>query len=665
MASEQPPTCLPAHLQPSKPLGKGTYGAVWLCDDTKLGKQVAVKHIKNPSQCRKCIIREVVLLARLRHENLVHLLDFVEVPVPNFEEVLLVMPYVPSNLHKVTRSKEELSNKHIQAIACQIFRGLAYLHAAGVAHRDLKPGNVLVDHACRVKICDFGLARGDMFEEGTEEAENQNIEFTEYVVTRYYRAPEVMLLPKKYTPAVDIWSAGCIICECLGRKALFPGRSHVDMVRLFTQVLGNPSKEDIAWVPENSPARTLLSKYGVGAKGPIFKVLFPKATPDLLDLIHRLLSWDPSQRPLANEAQEHDYLRHLLPKTPQEVPETFDWSFDTFQPTVQQVQERLYAECAIVHPEIVDRDAAELRRLGFFKDTNFRPNRNQAERQPLRSVTPPRNRSVTPPAHAPSLVSPHTSEGQSSPVVAVSERQRCSTPPRTAGVRKSVTPPRTAPGQAPTAAARQKAEDNAIAEAMMAVQGRRSGRTADLQVAIPRGQPKSTAVFQHQSPDSAQSTATPDSDSTVSTSARVSPRNSGSSKVTPRDREKGSLPQRAVKQTTPRSAQATSKSGTGRTSIGSARATSEAAMRSSPKVEGQQRRGVAVTRNITPPRSATAADPGAYRRASSSGSLCSASARQAKAAAKVVPTRSERTPPRVRPGEVTPRAGAKQITAHK
>merc|ERR1719313_457193 len=152
---------LPQHLSPQKQLGKGSYGSVFLCEDRRSGKKCAVKHIRKATHHGRCILREVVLLARLRHENLVHLLDFVPVPSPDFQDVILVVPYMATDLHKVTHSGQDLTEKHIQVIICQILRGLSYLHAAGVAHRDLKPANVLISKDCQVKICDFGLARGD------------------------------------------------------------------------------------------------------------------------------------------------------------------------------------------------------------------------------------------------------------------------------------------------------------------------------------------------------------------------------------------------------------------------------------------------------------------------------------------------------------------------
>merc|ERR1719491_1297349 len=161
---------LPSYLKPKKLLGRGAFGTVYLCEDTRSGKQVAVKHCKDAVRQGKSILREVRLLARLHHENLLHLVDFPAVPSPGFSDVFLVLPYMPADLHKVIHGKQNLSDRHVQAITCQILRGLCYLHCAGVAHRDLKPANILLNSDCSVKICDFGLARGDMSleEDGSE-----------------------------------------------------------------------------------------------------------------------------------------------------------------------------------------------------------------------------------------------------------------------------------------------------------------------------------------------------------------------------------------------------------------------------------------------------------------------------------------------------------------
>eukprot|EP00927_Polykrikos_kofoidii_P006928 TRINITY_DN12821_c1_g1_i1.p1 TRINITY_DN12821_c1_g1~~TRINITY_DN12821_c1_g1_i1.p1 ORF type:complete len:676 (+),score=66.61 TRINITY_DN12821_c1_g1_i1:132-2030(+) len=357
-ASAQGGTEFPRHLRVCRQLGRGAYGTVHLCDDTSRpgSSQVAVKHIRHAARHGKSILREVRLLARLCHENLLHLLDFPAVPSPNFEDVFLVLPYMPSDLHRVIQSRQALTDKHVQVIVVQILRALAHLHAAGVAHRDLKPANILLTGDCKLKVCDFGLARGDMpGQDSGDEVEACGV-LTEYVITRWYRAPEVMLLPKQYTSAVDLWSIGCIVCEILGRRALFPGKDHIDMVRRVAEVVGTPSDEDIQWLPTESDAYRFLKKVCPQSPGVQFGTLYPNATDACIDLVLGLLRWDPQRRLSAAEAQETEYLKNYLPKEPAIPPEPFDWSFDGFKPTASAVKERLYLECSRFHPEILDRD---------------------------------------------------------------------------------------------------------------------------------------------------------------------------------------------------------------------------------------------------------------------------------------------------------------------
>ena len=115
----------------------------------------------------------------------------------------------------------------------QLLRGLKYVHSAAVLHRDLKPSNLLLNANCDLKICDFGLARTA---KGPEDF------LTEYVVTRWYRAPELLLSCAEYTAAIDVWSVGCIFAELLGRKPLFPGKDYVHQLNLITRVIGSPSE---------------------------------------------------------------------------------------------------------------------------------------------------------------------------------------------------------------------------------------------------------------------------------------------------------------------------------------------------------------------------------------------------------------------------------------
>ncbi|CAO2608742.1 Mitogen-activated protein kinase 13, partial [Lemmus lemmus] len=183
--------------------------------DTKTGHRVAVKKLSRPFQSiihAKRTYRELRLLKHMKHENVIGLLD-VFTPARSLEEfndVYLVMPFMQTDLQKIMGM--EFSEEKVQYLVYQMLKGLKYIHSAGVVHRDLKPGNLAVNEDCELKILDFGLAR------------HADPEMTGYVVTRWYRAPEVILSWMHYNQTVDIWSVGCIMAEMLTGKTLFKGK---------------------------------------------------------------------------------------------------------------------------------------------------------------------------------------------------------------------------------------------------------------------------------------------------------------------------------------------------------------------------------------------------------------------------------------------------------
>lgn len=350
------PADFPSHLKAIKQLGRGAYGTVYLCEDRQTRGQVAVKHVRQAARHGKSMIREIRLLARLRHENLLHLIDFPAVPSPDFEDIFLVLPYMAADLHKIIQSKQELSEKHVQVIMVQLLRALEYIHTAGVAHRDLKPANILISQDVKVKICDFGLARGGLGLDGDEQEEQLGV-LTEYVITRWYRAPEVMLLPRQYSFAVDLWSVGCILAEIVGRKALFPGKDHIDMIKRVNHILGSPHDNELEWLPKDCDAYRFLRKVCPQSPGAQLSTLFPRTcpSPPCLSLMAAMLRWSPKERLSATDAQKHEYLQ-VYWKSSRAQPEPFDWTFDDFRPTHEVVKERLYHECSRYHPEILERD---------------------------------------------------------------------------------------------------------------------------------------------------------------------------------------------------------------------------------------------------------------------------------------------------------------------
>jgi len=190
--------------------------------------------LRQRSSFGKRILREIRILAAVKHQNLLNLIDLLPPTSADFDDVFIVMPYGGHALDRVIYSpQQKLSESHAKAFACQILRGLKYLHSAGVVHRDLKPANILVKSDCSLRIADFGLARGRT---------NDDEELTEYVVTRWYRAPELILRSQTYTESVDVFALGCIMAELYLGRPIFPGISESDQLTRIVTVLGTPSR---------------------------------------------------------------------------------------------------------------------------------------------------------------------------------------------------------------------------------------------------------------------------------------------------------------------------------------------------------------------------------------------------------------------------------------
>jgi mitogen-activated protein kinase 1/3 len=245
----------------------------------------------------------------------------------------------------------------------QILRGLVYLHSANVVHRDLKPSNLLVNKNCDLKICDFGLARV------LSTTEEDSLGRTDYVVTRWYRAPEVVLLASEYTKSIDVWAVGCILCELILRKPIFAGKDHLDQIKKIVSVIGNPTEDELHWLPRHGSARAFLKKCPPAPKAS-WSTLFPMASADAIEVVEAMLRFDPTCRCSVQDALRLRYFGALFEEEDMEHDTSvapMDWSFDNFEPTKPLLQNYIYCECASFHPEIVERDREQLRQLGFDK----------------------------------------------------------------------------------------------------------------------------------------------------------------------------------------------------------------------------------------------------------------------------------------------------------
>jgi mitogen-activated protein kinase 1/3 len=371
-----------------KQIGSGSYGYVVEATQLSTGKKVAIKRLNNIFEdavdCKR-ILREVVLLRKLNHPNLVNIIEIIEpTDIKNFDAIYVVLEYAQSDLKKLFKSPIHLEMVHIQTLLYNILVGLKYIHSAEVLHRDLKPANILINEDCTVKICDFGLARSiDGIEEahwnksaeeaedkdskdagaskpkvgnpkmvkssnGLTKAKNMKRELTAHVVTRWYRAPEVILLEKDYTSAIDVWSLGCIFAEMMGmikenaptfldRSPLFPGNScfplspdkaasvkrggfpHTtqDQLSVIFSVMGTPTDEDINFVTDQKAIDYLKSfQY----KKPVeLSQLYPAATSDALDLLRKMLIFNPRKRIGIIECLEHPFVQKVRDKSKETV----------------------------------------------------------------------------------------------------------------------------------------------------------------------------------------------------------------------------------------------------------------------------------------------------------------------------------------------------------
>jgi mitogen-activated protein kinase 1/3 len=358
---------LPDHYEVIKNIGKGSYGSVAECYDKKKEITVAAKQLKGLFEdlvdCKR-ILREMAILTRLDSDSVVRVHDIV-IPesIDSFKELYIVLELCDSDMKKLVRTDVLLSDDHTTTLLYGLLVGLKYIHSAGVFHRDLKPANCLVNQNCEVKICDFGLARAVAGEGVLADDEEEDVAaesevgpggpviaptlrkkraMTAHVVTRWYRAPELILMQKGYTEAIDIWSVGCIYAELLqlqddrirlsDRGPLFPGGScfplsperrqgtrakskgENDQLEMIFRVLGTPTEEEVAKVEREDAKKYLRNSFPARA-GEGLRSRFPKADEQAMDLLSNMLRFLPTERFTVNQALDHPLLGSVRDKS--------------------------------------------------------------------------------------------------------------------------------------------------------------------------------------------------------------------------------------------------------------------------------------------------------------------------------------------------------------
>ncbi|KAF4013486.1 hypothetical protein G4228_004678 [Cervus hanglu yarkandensis] len=270
-----------------KQLGDGTYGSVLLGRSIESGELIAIKKMKRKFYSwEECMnLREVKSLKKLNHANVVKLKEVIR----ENDHLYFIFEYMKENLYQLIKERNKLfPESAIRNIMYQILQGLAFIHKHGFFHRDLKPENLLCMGPELVKIADFGLAREI----------RSRPPYTDYVSTRWYRAPEVLLRSTSYSSPIDIWAVGCIMAEVYTLRPLFPGASEIDTIFKICQVLGTPKKTD--W-PEGYQLSSAMNFRWPQCVPNNLKTLIPNASSEAVQLLRDMLQWDPKKRPTASQ----------------------------------------------------------------------------------------------------------------------------------------------------------------------------------------------------------------------------------------------------------------------------------------------------------------------------------------------------------------------------
>ncbi|XP_023822499.1 mitogen-activated protein kinase 12 [Salvelinus sp. IW2-2015] len=331
---------VPERYRELKQVGTGAYGTVCSAQDHRTGVRVAIKKLHRPFQSKlfaKRAYRELRLLKHMKHENVIGLLDVFtsEISLDRFHDFYLVMPFMGTDLGKLMKM-ERLSQDRVQFLVYQILKGLKYIHSAGIIHRDLKPGNLSVNEDCELKILDFGLAR------------QTDTEMTGYVVTRWYRAPEVILNWMHYTQTVDIWSVGCIMAEMLLGKPLFKGNDHLDQLKEIMKITGTPTADFVTKLQSQDAKNYIRSLPKVPKKDLHF--LFSKASSDAVCVLERMLLLDPERRVSASEALAMPFFSEFREPEEETEAQSYDHSMDNTDLPLEQWKRHTFTEILSFRP---------------------------------------------------------------------------------------------------------------------------------------------------------------------------------------------------------------------------------------------------------------------------------------------------------------------------
>jgi len=286
-----------------KEAGRGAFGIVYKAKRKTDGREVAIKKIRMGDRndgVNFTALREIKILQELKHPNIIELVD---VFLHN-KNVCIVFEWCVTDLEIVINDKSiGFSAADVKSYMKMVLSSVEFLHKNWVLHRDLKPGNLLITREGVLKLADFGFGR---------KYGSPNERLTHTVVTRWYRAPELLFRAQQYGYGVDIWSVGCIFAELMLRLPYFAGASDIDQLSLIFAALGTPTEEQWPGMKELPD----YVEYSHCEGTPFDRQLFRAASEDALDLLSKMLKYDPNSRVTSTEARNHPYFTSPPEPTP-------------------------------------------------------------------------------------------------------------------------------------------------------------------------------------------------------------------------------------------------------------------------------------------------------------------------------------------------------------
>ncbi|XP_013410282.1 cyclin-dependent kinase-like 4 isoform X2 [Lingula anatina] len=281
-------------------IGEGSYGVVFKCRNKETGQLVAIKKFvesEDDPLIKKIAMREIRMLKQLKHPNLVNLSEVFK----RKKRLHLVFEYVDHTvLNELDRNPKGVPEPLTKKIIHQTLLAVNFCHAHNCIHRDVKPENILITKQGVVKLCDFGFAR--LLRPGDE--------YTDYVATRWYRAPELLVGDTAYGPPVDVWAIGCVFAELITGQALWPGRSDVDQLYLIRKTLGDLLPRHVDIFSNNQFFKGLTIP--VPDRLEPLEEKFPNISSKAMDFMQQCFAMDPSQRSTCEELLSHAYLDDYL-----------------------------------------------------------------------------------------------------------------------------------------------------------------------------------------------------------------------------------------------------------------------------------------------------------------------------------------------------------------